>query len=276
MVNEITNDYGYNIDNVDIKNDFMFCAVMKNSELCRQFLERVLNISIKEIRYVEEQKTYRVSEDAKSIRLDVYVNDEKGTIYDLEMQKCNTYDLPKRARYYSGLIDTDFIKKGQPYKRLPENIILFICDFDPFKPHGKALYCFENRCISDTSLSLKDGTMKVFVNINGNLDGVSHQMRALLQFMDKGIVSDEFTASLSKEVVSLKSNEEWRLRYMTLQDKFDEKFEQGLERGKIKTLKSLVSKGRLTIEEAAEELGISVDDFKKRCADLELCSDELA
>lgn len=245
-------------DNVDIKDDFMFCTVMKNSRLCKQFLERVLGISIKEIRYVETQKTYNFIDDAKSIRLDVYANDNNGTVYDIEMQKCNTSELPKRSRYYSGLVDMDLIEKGQPYRMLPKNIILFVCDFDPFKPHNKSLYCFENKCIDDPTILLNDGTMKVFVNIKGDLTQVSDKMSALLKFMDIGEVSDEFTASLKNEVNIVKNNTKWRLDYMTLQDKLDERYEQG----KIEFAKALILSEKLTIEEASDQLGISVEQLE--------------
>ncbi len=39
--------------------------------------------------------------DARSVRLDVYVKDEKEVVYDIEMQVSHTKELPKRSRYLS-------------------------------------------------------------------------------------------------------------------------------------------------------------------------------
>ncbi|MBQ8281289.1 MAG: Rpn family recombination-promoting nuclease/putative transposase [Lachnospiraceae bacterium] len=216
---------------IDIKNNLMFCTVMKNPELCRQFLERVLNISIKEIRYVHSEKNIDIAIKSKSIRLDVYANDDKGTIYNIEMQNASSTEIPKRSRYYSSLIDLDFLHKGQSYRFLPQSIILFICDFDLFPPYNQPIYCFENRCTDNNKLSLNDGTMKAFVNIKGDLGKVSNQLKSLLQYFDTGKVSDEFTATLDNEVNSTRNNKKWRLEYMTLQDALNEKYELGCEKG---------------------------------------------
>ena len=48
----------------------------------------------------------RVSPLLRSIRMDVYAMDEDGIIYNSEMQKQLKYDLPKRSRYYQGMLDS--------------------------------------------------------------------------------------------------------------------------------------------------------------------------
>ena len=42
--------------------------------------------------------------------------------------------------------------------------------------------------------------------------------------------------------------------------------EKGLEKGNIQTIINLITKGKLTLEDGAEELGISVEDLKMRLA----------
>jgi len=44
-----------------------------------------------------------------------------------------------------------------------------------------------------------------------------------------------------------------------------EGLEQGLEQGRLEMLAGLVSKGILTLQQAAEERSLTVDDFKKQC-----------
>lgn len=73
-------------EELTIADDFMFAKVMLNEELCRRLLEMILSVKIQKITYLQEQKTIDNDYDAKSVRLDVYVDDEKGTVYDIEMQ----------------------------------------------------------------------------------------------------------------------------------------------------------------------------------------------
>lgn len=63
---------------------------MQDESLCKELLEIILGVEIEKIVYHEDQKVFRETIDGKGIRLDVYVKDEKHTIYDLEMQTSNT------------------------------------------------------------------------------------------------------------------------------------------------------------------------------------------
>ena len=108
--------------------DFMFAKVLVNNpEICRRLLEILLNIKIKSVSVPEKQKTIEILSDSKGIRLDVYVDDEEGTVYNIEMQKTLKTDLPKRSRYYQGMIDLNLIERGAKYKELKLSFVIFIC-----------------------------------------------------------------------------------------------------------------------------------------------------
>ena len=122
-------------EELEIKDDFLFAKVMRDKRLCKKLLERLLQTKI-----------------------------EEGTrVFNLEMQTTNKRNLPKRSRYYQGLIDLNTIEKGENYKKLKESYVIFICTFDPFH-QGKAQYTFENFCQEDKELKLNDGTKKIFFN----------------------------------------------------------------------------------------------------------------
>ena len=63
----------------------MFAKVMRNLELCKGMVERLLDIQIDHIEYPDEQKTIDIAKDSKSVWLDVYLHDEKNTVYNLEI-----------------------------------------------------------------------------------------------------------------------------------------------------------------------------------------------
>ena len=74
-------------EELSISNDFLFGKVMQDAELCGELLKRILpELDIDHIEYPELQKGIKPDTDAKSVRLDVYVRDGKGTVYDIKMQ----------------------------------------------------------------------------------------------------------------------------------------------------------------------------------------------
>ena len=141
-------------EELSISNDFLFGKVMQNPELCKELLQRILpDLNIERIEYPELQKNINVDMDAHSVRLDVYVKDDKETVYDIEMQVSDTKELPKRSRYYQGMIDLQLVDAGQHYKKLNKSYIIFICPFDLYGK-GRHIYTFENICKEDNSISM--------------------------------------------------------------------------------------------------------------------------
>ena len=83
------------IEELTIMDDFMFSAVMRQEKLCRPLLEYILKVKIRAIVYVKPQDTVDASAyDTKSIRLDVYVEDDKGTVYDIEVRRLTEAACP--------------------------------------------------------------------------------------------------------------------------------------------------------------------------------------
>lgn len=223
-------------EDLEIKDDFLFGKVMRNPALCKKMLERILNIEIDHIEYPDIQKTLDFDFDAKSIRLDVYVKDEKGTVFNVEMQALNKDDLRKRTRYYQAMIDLDLMEKGADYVTLEKSYINFICDFDLFGEE-RYIYTFENRCLENYELPLEDGTTKIFLNARGKIGEISSELKAFLDYVGKGIVGrDDFVNALDSEVTKAKENHKWRWEYMKLfllqQDAKREGREEGRAEGR--------------------------------------------
>ena len=136
-------------------NDFLFGKIMRKPALCKRMLEIILGIKIDRIEYLESQKSIDEEWDARSIRLDIYVQDNKDIAYNIEIQTTNTGDLPKRSRYYQSVLDMQQLNKGERYRNLKRTYIIFICTFDLFKL-GRHVYTFENQCCEERSLQLGD------------------------------------------------------------------------------------------------------------------------
>ena len=257
-------------EELQIKDDFMFSVIMRNPKFCKPFLERILGIRISHIEYPKSQETIDLSLDAKSVRLDIYVEDGKGTVYDVEMQTVENRNLPKRTRYYQGMIDLNISEKGDNYKDLKRSFIIFVCTFDLFG-EGRHIYTFENRCIQNTNLSLGDDTTKIILNTKGTMEDVTPEMIRLLNFIDGKEPEDDFTRELDEAVQSVRKNEKWRLDYMTLQMNYQEKYEQGIEQGieqeKIDSAMRMIEDGDLSSEKIAIYSGLTLEkivELKKK------------
>lgn len=112
-----------NWDTLTITNDHVFFTLMKSPDIAKEILERTLLTKVKEFKYIELQKTVNVLHDAKSIRLDVYLEDE-DKIYNIEMQVVENRDLRRRTRFYQSMIDIDNFEAGAFYRDLKDVIIL--------------------------------------------------------------------------------------------------------------------------------------------------------
>ena len=243
-------------EELQISNDFIFGKIMQDPKLCKGLLQRILpGLKIDRIEYPETQKAIRPDIDAKSVRLDVYVEDGKGTVYDIEMQVSTSKKLPKRTRYYQSLLDMQMIDKGEPYKKLKPSYIIFICPFDQFGM-GRHIYTFENICKEDKSVLLNDGTTKIFLNAKGTMDDVSPELKAFLDYVAGKKPADPFVDELEEAVKNARKNREWRHEYMTLLMRDQENIEKGMEIG---TAKGIIETGI--------DFGLSEGELLKRLQD---------
>ena len=255
-----------------ITDDFMFSAVLRDKKYCKPFLERVLGIKIRDICYIDYQKTIDNSAYNKSIRLDIYAEDENNTMYNVEMQTTLENDLPLRSRYYQCALDSNLLEKGRKYRDLKESYIIFVCTFDLYKK-GRSVYKFQYRDTEDPSISLGDKTTRIVVNVAGERVHVSKELSALLDYFSGKGSSDEFTKSLDEAISDVISNRKWGASYMLLaardEDKLEEGRREGLEEGRQQGLREgrteIVEKmydANLSMEQISSLTGIPLEEVK--------------
>lgn len=216
-------------EELNFTDDFFFCKIlMKNKRLCKELLELILQIKISKIIFTVEQKPIEVTADGRGVRLDVYVEDDAKTVYDIEMQPTMKKNLPKRSRYYQGMIDLNLIERGADYKELKKSFVIFICLSDPFDK-GLHIYTFENQCKESPDLLLGDETTKVFINAAGTANDISEEMRDFLDYLLGEGTKSDFTRRIEEEVNKARVHEEWRVEYMSLFLRDQEMREEGYE-----------------------------------------------
>ena len=256
-------------EDLTISNDYIFAKVMSDKEICKEVLSVLLNIKVGDVQYIEEQKSINLDYSKKSIRLDVYTQDNKN-VYNVEMQTSDTKELAKSSRYYQSVIDLNSIEKGEYYKNLKNSYVIFICTFDLF---GKNLpkYEFENYCKQNKNLKLNDGAYKIFFNTQAFEKEQNEKLKLFLKYVNGEKEEDNFIKKLDEKVLKIKENKEFRGEYMKLflleQDIFEQGKQEGVKQGmiisQVKILKEFnVCKSDI-IKRIKEEFNLSEEEAKK-------------
>ena len=291
---------GKSLNDVDIRDDFMFSYIMRDPELCLGLLRQLLpDCPIERIEYVdleaekqqlekalgtrlETQKALFGAAGKRSVRLDAYLDDGK-TIYNIEMQTAEQIALPQRSRLYQAHIDVNQLERGQYYDELRPSYVIFICTFDPF---GKSLYrySFRNVCREDGEVELQDEAYKLFFNTKGTRGEIPEALKEMLAYINN---PEEYPVEESKlklihrldeAVETAKMSEDWRRAYMTYQTHLrDAQLEgiaigrkegrqegrlEGRKEGLLEAAKAMLQ-GHLPVEQIVRFTGLSQEDVQK-------------
>lgn len=235
--------YATPIEDVDIRDDFMFAYVIRNEEICIELLKYLLpGHQINRVEYyeldengqevlrpeqpprdvrLETQKAIAEAFNRRGVRLDAYLDDGK-TIYNIEMQTTRLPALPQRARLYQAQLDINQLQRGQQYDELRPTFIIFICTFDPFG-RGQYRYSFRNMCEEAPGLVLADGAHKLFFSTVGTKGEISDELRQVLTYINNppAAVAEGIRLPLLQKIDEVvgeaKMDDEWRRNYMTYQ-----------------------------------------------------------
>ena len=197
------------------------------------------------------------------------------------MQTGRKKELPRRSRYYQSVADVSTTSTGAKYRNLPDNILIFICVFDPFD-RDLPRYTFQYTCDEDPTLKLQDGSLRIFLNTTANhLDSLDQKLQAFYHYLQEGAVESELAQIISESITTLKNNSLERRHYMTWAvkmadaryDGYDEGYEKGisvgLEQGratgreegayqtKLETARRLVIRG-FSAEDIADLTGLDL------------------
>ena len=224
--------------NLNLSDDFLFAKVMEDETVLRPVIEKILGIRIRNMTIVQSQRVIDIEPDSKGIRLDIMADDEKGSRYNVEIQKKNEYNIGRRSRYYHSMMDLDLLEKGGKYNDLQKNVVIFLCLFQPFLKYGRHRYVFEKRCIQEPELTLGDGVMTVILSTRGEKEDLDEEMAAFLRYLEdsRDEVADQSESDLVRlihaKVRAVKQSKVREAEYMKLRERDEENFRRGEEKGR--------------------------------------------
>ena len=170
------------------------------------------------------------------------------------MQTGRKKELPRRSRYYQSVADMSTTPTGAKHRNLPDNILIFICTFDPFDK-DLPRYTFQYTCNEAPTLKLQDGSLRIFLNTTATeLSDLDQKLQAFYHYLQMGVVESELARTISESITTLKNNSLERRHYMTwavkMADARYDGYDEGYEKG--------ISIGLTTGREEGREEGISI------------------
>ena len=241
-----------------LDDSFMNLFFDGDKEVTQYFLRIILNIPDLKVTSVRAQKSLP-NYGKRSGRIDVHAVDSKGNHYDIEMQR-NTEDAnPRRARFYSSLMDTKMLEPGQKIKVLKDSYVIFITEKDVRKK-GKQIYTYET-FDAENGEHFEDGRHIIYVNTSYN--DVSTERGKLIHDIRCKNAKDMYHTTIANKVRYLKETKEG-------QDKMGSEYErilregkragikEGEELNKVQIAKNMISNG-LSIEMVSKCSGLSIE-----------------
>lgn len=233
------------LQELTIKDNFMFGAVMVHEDVCRHFLEIVLQFPIEHVE-ISKEHSLIYNPEYRGVRLDIYARDENRTHYNVEMQVSKDISLSRRSRYYHSQIDMEVLLSGISYSELPDSYVIFICDYDPCGM-GKYMYTFQNCCKEAPLLALEDGNYTIYLSTCGKNDKeVPKELVNFLKFVkadpseNTADFEDAFVRRLQDTVGEIKKSRKMEERYMLLEELLKTERNEGKAEGKIESILSFL------------------------------------
>ena len=268
---------------LNLLDKFLFDEAMEDPENVKTILDIILsqNTSLKHPPQTEKEQ--RTSTENRQIRLDVYAMDEDDVIYEVEAQKENTHNLPKRSRLYQGIIDSKLLPPGtMDFNLLNEVLIIMITPFDLFG-YDLYRYTFRMTCEEVPELKLDDGATRIFLNAHGkHPELVSTELIELLKYMEESTervveaCESERIQAMHKRICQIKASEKTEVKYMQAWEERlmvkQEGIKIGREEGERAILRSQISKKldkKYSAEQIAEMLELDIAGVEKIIKELQ-------
>lgn len=271
-------------------------AVFRKMAESIEFCEEILRVFLQEpkLRVVSNHSQHSVTSiEGRSVILDAYCELEDGRKVNVEVQNANDTDHQRRVRYYSSVLTTSLMKKGDSFDKVPNICIVYVCNFDIFGLN-KSLYVIK-RIIDKTEVELDNGLQEIYISPVNDGSLIAELMRVFIEsdvYNLKFPVTSEMKLRFNRETKGEKMTEALRGVYEALREEVDREsmkaamregmekgmeegrargieegiakgMEEGIAKGVLSSLVSLVKDGLISVTEAAKRADMSEEDFKK-------------
>lgn len=257
------------LKDLTIFHDIFMRNVFKQKE-CTEYVLQII-MGKRDLKVIDQviQMDFKNLQGRSAI-MDCVALDNKGKKYDIEIQQAGENADPKRARYYSGLMDMNTIDPGEDFTSLPESYVIFITRDDTLG-YDKPIYHID-RIIREVEEDFKDESHIIYVNSSRRDNTELGQLMRDLHCKDS---KDIQSSVLAQRVFELKETQKG---VETMCREMDQIYAAGAEFGETKGLAKGVTVGELKkakeialkmyiqkrpVEEIASLLEVPVDTVRE-------------
>ena len=187
---------------------------MEYESICKEFLEMLFSTKIDKITYLASQNTVTANSGAKTVRLDVLVQDKTGASYDIEM--CSQIDIRAAS-------ETPFANRRSRCKEIAEN------KAEAYRVYVEHLFSAYDT--ADARIFVKDAK-KIILNANAFKETNNEELQGFLQYVKTGKVTTAYARRIEQMIQTVKRNEQLRKEYHILPAALMDAFDEGEARGK--------------------------------------------
>ena len=268
------------IQTMNLFDDVFTAVIFKDEGACRHLVcELMQNPTLRLIAVRTQDDIPQLI--SKSPRLDIVAEDAEGTLYEIEVQRLEEPAPARRVRFYTSVMDSELLRKGVDYDKLPEVYLFYISKEDIWK---KGLMKYEVRqslLCGDEAILYDNGLHTIYVNAEID-DGTS--LAKLMQYLKTAKAGDTSQGALSEYVNYLKSPEGGREVMGEFEKYFREEgrkagveegrkagveegrkagVEEGRKEGIINSVKALMQNTKISAQEAMRMLSIPPEEQQK-------------
>lgn len=242
--------------------DDNFMSKVFEDKPCAEFLLRIIlnrdDLKVKEVHGQHDLNNIQ----GRSVRLDILAVDHENRAYNVEVQRSDSGAVAKRARYNSSLLDANLTRKGDAYDALNETYVIFITENDVLRG-GLPIYHI-NRIIEEMGKSFGDEAHIIYVNSQIKDD------TALGKLMHDFTCTNPDDMNYPVLAQRVRYFKEDTKGVATMCRAFEEVREESLREGVLKgahakaieSAKRLLTAGKLSYQEIADAMGLSVEEVK--------------
>ena len=212
----------------------LFMSVALEDRAACEHVLRILT-GIDTLTVIDQKTQYRVSNViARDVVFDVLAQDDSGKLYNIEIQRADTINHPRRVALYAAEMIAEFMRKGAPVDDTPEVYIFYLSETD---------LLHTGQCVARVEKTLAgkpydDGVHIAFAN--AEVDDES-DIAKLMQYFKKADPDDPSQGALSQRVYRMKREKEGEEIMCQISDRI---FSEGEKYGMMKGRKEGRVEGR--------------------------------
>ena len=204
-----------------ISNDVVFKIVFCQQYFAKKLIEKTLNQNIGNITYIDPEKDFLEGIYKKDVKLDIYVEDDLGNCFDIEMQNYQRKDdsIPLRMRYYLKMMDGNCLKKKENYNKLFYAHTIAICNY-PIYTKDKRRFSFISFDEDEKDIEQEWNIKNVYLSTKNKVGRfyIDPELNSFLEYIkDNTHIDCEFVKEIDEEVKRINLNPEKKKAMLTYQ-----------------------------------------------------------